>query len=234
MLSDILLESMPRYQTTIPSSKKSVSYRPFLVRDEKTLLTALETSNSEKDMILTLSNLIKNCFEGIEDINELYMSDLEYLLLQLRGKSIGEIVDFSVVGEDGNPIEFSIDLGEDIEIIGEFGDKEIDLNDRLSVTFRHPRVKDFLTDKITSSDSENYIEMISKCLLQIETPEEKLNAEIYSDREKQDFVESMNKKQFQKVLDYFDKMPKLITKKQYIEGDQEKTIQFEGIKDFFV
>jgi len=125
-------------------------------------------------------------------------------------------------------------LGEDIEIIGEFGDKEIDLNDRLSVTFRHPRVKDFLTDKITSSDSENYIEMISKCLLQIETPEEKLNAEIYSDREKQDFVESMNKKQFQKVLDYFDKMPKLITKKQYIEGDQEKTIQFEGIKDFFV
>ena len=64
MLSDILLNSMPRYEAIIPSTKKSVSYRPFLVRDEKTLLTALETSESEKDMILTLSNLIVNCFTG--------------------------------------------------------------------------------------------------------------------------------------------------------------------------
>jgi len=234
MLSDILLDSMPRYQTTIPSSKKSVSYRPFLVRDEKTLLTTLETSNSEKDMIITLSNLINNCFEGIDNINELYMSDLEYLLLQLRSKSIGEIVDFSVVGENGEQIDFSIDLNADVEIVGEFGNEDIKLNDNLSVKFRHPRVKDFLIEKTTSSDSENYIEMISKCLLEIETPEEKINTDLYSEKDKKDFVESMNKKQFQMVLDYFDKMPKLVSKKQYIEGDQEKTIQFEGIKDFFV
>jgi len=234
MLSDILLNSMPRYEAIIPSTKKSVSYRPFLVRDEKSLLTALETSESEKDMILTLSNLIVNCFTGIDNVSELHMSDLEYLLLQLRSKSIGEVVEFSIVGDNEETIEFSIDIGSDIEIVGEFGDKQIDLKENLSVTFRYPRVKDLLEEKKSTNETDNYIELISKCLLEIETPEEKINASLYSNQEKKDFIESMNKSQFQKVLDYFDKMPKMISRKKYIEGGKEKVIQFEGIKDFFV
>ena len=233
MLSDMLIGSLPRYETKIPSSKKSLTFRPFLVRDEKTLLITLETSD-KKETILTLINLIKNCYENIEDINELYMSDLEHLLLELRSKSIGDVVDFGVISNDGSEIDVSINLSEDIQVVGEYGDKEIDLGNNISCKFRHPKVKDFITENFDENNPDDFLKIMGKCLIEITNKEETINTENYSVQERIDFIESMNKKQFESVLDHFSNTPKLVTVKTYIEDGEEKQIRFEGLKDFFV
>ena len=233
MLSDILIDSLPRYETKIPSSNKSVTFRPFLVRDEKTLLISSETSE-KKDLIVTLSNLVENCFDGIEDINDLYMSDLEYLLIELRSKSIGDIIDFAVVTENSNEVDITLNLSSDIQIQGDYKDTTIDLGKNVACKFRHPRVKDFISDDLNESNPDDFMKIMAKCLVEITNKDETINTELFSQQEKIEFLESMNKKQFESVIEHFANTPKLTATKVYEEDGKERQIRFEGVKDFFV
>jgi hypothetical protein len=233
MLSELLTKSAPKYPVTIHSTGKTVYFRPFLVREEKALLLALEENNPQ-GIMKAISDIIFSCCEEIKNPLELPIYDIENLFLQIRAKSVGEVIDLTFKDDDtGELISEKINIA-DIKLNGEPSKETLDLNDSLKVTFRYPVLSDFMEETIDLSETEGYYNLIANCLTKIETPEESIDAKTYDTKEVKDFLESMNKTQFTKVLNYFAKMPKLTYTLKYNNANgQEKTIKLEGIQDFF-
>lgn len=233
MLSDLLTKTAPKYSMKLNSNGKTIHFRPFLVREEKSLLLALE-ENDPKLIMKAVADIIMSCCESIDDPLQLPIFDVENIFLNLRARSVSEIIHLSFEDNDtGEVISTKINI-DDIKISNEPHNGEIKISDDIIVNLRYPILKDFVDSSLNMETSEGYYDLISKCLVKIQTPAETIDTTSYEVEEIKDFLESMNKTQFNKILNYFKNIPKFTYDLKFTNANgKDKTITLEGMQDFF-
>ena len=241
--------AVPEYTLTIPSSGKEVKYRPFLVKEEKILLLAMESEKTE-EIIDATKTIINNCVYGDIDVDEMPTFDVEYIFLQLRGKAKGEIIElqYKCPKCDGEiPIAINID---DIVIQqNKEHTKDIKLNEELSVMMKYPNMAMQMevaqqTDK--KPDVEKLFDTIISCIDYIYDKETTYPSKDHTEKEMVDFLESLTDTQFQKMSKFFETSPALkhnvelhCTNKVKSKGKEKKEcgykekITLEGLNSFF-
>ena len=232
--------STPTYELVLPSSGKKVKYRPFLVKEEKILIMALESEDT-KQITSAIKSVLSDCIlsRGIK-IDKLATCDIEYLFLNDRGKSVGETVEVNVTcPDDGQTkVEMVIDI-DSIKIQKDSNHSNIiKLDDSLSVQMNYPSLDQFIeTNFDTSSNSQvdESLNVIMSCINQVYNEEEACEASNCTKKELREFVESMNSKQFKQVENFFETMPKLSHKVKVMNPNTkvESEVVIEGLASFF-
>jgi|TARA_R110000823_G_scaffold165506_1_gene297687 hypothetical protein len=221
--------NVPVYETILPSTEKVIKFRPFLVKEEKILLTAME-NGTESSMMIAIKNIIQNCVQGNIDVDKLPLFDIEYIFLQLRSKSVGEKskIGLKCVGcEDMTEIELDM---ESIKVNKPEGHiKKIMIDDNVGVMMSYPVIK---TGGIIE---KNGMEITKNCIDMIFTGEETHERDSFTDKELDDFLDSMEAKQFAKIGQFFETMPKLQHKINFtcVSCSKENSTVLEGIESFF-
>ncbi len=230
----------PTYQMVLPSTKKTVNYRPFLVKEEKLLVLALE-SEDQKQITTAIKSVIKNCIgtRGIK-VENLPTFDIEYLFLNIRGKSVGEEVEVLITapddGETQVPVKITLD---DINVIESEGhDKTIQLDDNLRMDMKYPSLDQFISNNFGIGDDmtlDKSFEVIASCIDKIYNEEEVWDSSDVSKKELLEFLEGMNSSQFKEIEKFFETMPKL---SHTVEVTNPKTgeksdVTLEGLSSFF-
>ena len=233
--------SAPTYELVLPSSGKKVKYRPFLVREEKILIMALESEDT-KQITTAIKDVLSTCIlsRGIK-IDKLATFDIEYLFLNVRAKSVGETVEVNVTCPDDGKTQVQMEI--DIDSIKIQRDPEhtniIKLDDILSIQMNYPSLNQFIeTNFDTNTDQsqvDQSLEVIMTCIGQVYNQDEAWEASECTKKELKDFVESMNSKQFKEVENFFSTMPKLThnIKVTNPETKVESTVVLEGLASFF-
>jgi len=229
----------PTYELVLPSSGKKIKYRPFLVREEKILIMALETEDV-KQITDAVIEILNSCIisKGI-DFKKLATFDIEYLFLNVRSKSVGETVEINVTCPDDNKTSVAMTI--DIDSIKIKKDKKhkdtIKLDDSLSLKLKYPSMDQFIENNFEASGNEvkNTIDMITSCIDTIYNEEESWNASEQTKKELEDFVDQLNTKQFKNIEEFFATMPKLThsIKVKNPNTGVESTVILEGLASFF-
>ena len=184
--------NVPTYELEVPSTKEKITYRPFLVKEEKLLLAAMETGEGEGDMIRALKQIITNCLVTEISLDSLATFDLEYIFLNLRAKSVGEIAKVNVICPDDEKTEVPIEIPiDEIKVTFPKGHtNKVQITDTIGMTMRYP---DFSLASLHREDGSGYLfEMIKGCIAQItegETIHERID---FNDKELDDFIDSLN------------------------------------------
>ena len=228
----------PTYELEVPSTDEKLKYRPFLVKEEKILLMAIE-SGDNKDIIQAVKDIVSTCtFEKL-DISKIPMFDIEYIFLNIRAKSIGEVSKLSLLCPDDKttyaPIE--VDLTKVQVQVGDDHTNKIELTDDMGMIMTYPTIESFRESGLQVINADNMIDMIGQCILQIyENKGEKVyEAKDQTKKELSEFIESMNTEQFKKVQKFFDTMPKLkhIVKIKNPKTKKTSEVTLTGLNDFF-
>ena len=232
--------STAEYDLKLPSNGKTVKYRPFLVREEKILILALE-SEDQKQITNAVKQVLKECVitKGIK-IDQLPSFDIEYLFLNIRGKSVGESIELLVTcGDDGKtevPVTVLID---DIEVSSSDDHiSDIELADGYSVKMKYPSLSQFIETNFNQGDDdavEKSFEMIATSIDMVYNDKDMFSASECTKKELKDWVESLTSSQFQKIEKFFETMPKLTHTLEVVNPSTKKknTIVLEGLTDFF-
>ena len=230
----------PEYTLTVPSSDEEIVYRPFLVKEEKVLLIAQETG-TEKSIYQAIKNLIKNCCFGKVDVDKLPMFDIEYIFLQIRAKSVGEVTTLEVTcpDDDKTKVKIEVDLTTLKVEMDEKHSPRIQLTDDIGLLMQYPNLASILAMGVEEESSKSTIDkmfnMMQDCMYQIWQGEETFDAMDYSNKEKKDFLESLNHQQFEKIQEFFDTMPsvKYVTEVTNPKTKVKSTVTLEGMNSFF-
>jgi hypothetical protein len=229
---------VPEYELELPSSKETVKYRPFLVKEEKLLLTAMQLG-TEKDMMNAVKTIIKNCTNLKSRVDDLATFDIEYLFLKIRSKSVGEVSKIMVTcpDDDETQVEVEIDL-ESIQVTWpEKHTTKIELTDSIGIIMKYPSLDTFVKLNFTGEDItvDNIFDLSITCIDQIYDGEEIYDVKTYTKKELLEFLESMKSDQFMRLQDFFSDMPRL---EHDIEVENPNTgiksiIKLEGLGSFF-
>lgn len=230
----------PTYTLEIPSLKKEIKYRPFLVKEEKILIIAME-SEDPKQIAEAVKTVISNCIQtkGIK-VDQLATFDIEYLFLNIRGKSVGENVDVLITcPDDGKTqVPISINLDEIDILVTDDHSRDIKLDDNLTLRMRYPSLKEFIKNNFINElnvSVDDTFEMITSCIEQVYTEEESWAASDCTKKELGEFVEQLSPKQFKQVEKFFETMPKLSHKLKIKNPNTgvESEVIMEGLSSFF-
>jgi hypothetical protein len=229
----------PTYELEIPSLKKTVKYRPFLVKEEKILIIAME-SEDPKQITEAVKNVIGNCIvsRGIK-VDQLATFDIEYLFLNVRGKSVGENVDVLITCPDDGRTQVPISINlDDIQV--EFREdhiRDIKLDDNLTLRMKYPSMNEFVKNNFTDGNIsvDDTFDMICSCIEQVYSEDESWTASDVSKKELKDFLEQLTSKQFKQVEKFFETMPKLshTIKIKNPNTGVESEVVLEGLTSFF-
>ena len=228
----------PTYELEVPSTDEKIKYRPFLVREEKILLIALESGES-KDIITAIKDIVTECTYGKIDLGKMPMFDVEYIFLNIRAKSVGEVSTLKLLCPDDKEtyVNVDIDLSEIMVQVDEGHNPKIELTDEMGMIMTYPTIDSLNATGVTDITADNMLDVISVCILQIydKKGEEVFETKDQTKKEVSEFVESLNTKQFADVQKFFDTMPKL---KHTVELENPKTgvkseIVLQGLNDFF-
>ena len=232
--------STPTYELALPSSGKKIKYRPFLVREEKILIMALESEDS-KQITNSVIDILNACIltKGI-DITKLATFDIEYLFLNVRSKSVGETIDVLITCPDDNTtkVETKIDI-DTIKIKKDRKHKDIiKIDANISIKFKYPSMDSFIENNFESnekSEVRNTLDMITSCMDVIFNEAESWNASESTKKELEDFIDQLNTKQFKQIEDFFSTMPKLThsIKVKNPNTGVESSVILEGLAAFF-
>ena len=229
----------PTYELELPSTGKTIKYRPFLVKEEKLLVLALE-SDSTKDITNAIKAVLKDCIQtrGVK-VEQLPTFDIEYLFLNIRGKSVGEEVEVLVTcpddGETKVPTVITLD---EIEVqFDEDHSRDIKLDDELSMRLKYPSMDEFVKSNFTLNDIDvdDTFEIVMSCVEQIYNEEESWSTKDCTKKEMKEFIEQLSSKQFKEVEKFFATMPKLshtINIKNPNTGVENEVV-LEGLASFF-
>lgn len=222
-----------KYETVIPSTGKKIEYRPFLVKEEKILLLAQESGDSDQ-IIRALKDIINSCtFEKV-NVDNLAVYDLEYLFLQLRAKSVGEIIDLQVKCKECERVnQLQVNLSSvQVEHSSKKMSNKIELTETVGIIARPIPVKDI--GKV-SDKTEDFVKMIALCIESIYDDSNVYNSSDVSEKELLTFVESLSRSQVEKIEKFISNQPKLLHKESYTchSCNAINTIQMEGLQDFF-
>ena len=230
----------PTYELILPSSNRKVKYRPFLVKEEKILLIAME-SEDEKQMQSAVKQILKNCIltRGIS-VDKLSVFDIEYLFINIRGKSVGEEITLNVVCPDDDTTEVEVSVNvEDIKIQkSDNHNPVIQLNDQVGIVMKYPSMEMFVKNNITGEDQrkvDTIFEMTIDCIDQVVEGEDVLEANSFSKKEMLEFLDSFDTQQFQKIQDFFETMPKLSHTVDVTNPNTgvKSQVVIEGLASFF-
>lgn len=231
-LIDNMIKSLPKYKLKQPSNKKTIMFRPFVVKEEKTLYISNETGTHE-DFLATLGNIIDSCFELKTEAKNLPIFDIEYFFLKLRCKSLGEIANPTIICPyTGEKIKVEINLDEIEPVYSKDHTTEIVLDSSIKIKMKYPTLDYFIEAERNFKD---YYELIIDCIESIETKEEIIESKNTSREQIQEFVDVMRKEQFEKLISFIKTMPRIEKKLQYKTSDGEtREIILKGLKDFFL
>lgn len=227
------LNAEPKFRITIPSTGKNTRFRPFLVKEEKVLMLAME-SKDERLMLDAVADTIVACIEDEIDKRKLTTFDIEYLFTKIRAKSVGEVSRVSIKCskcEHENEIGINID---EVKMQVKQTDSMIKLEDNLSLEMKWPTLEDLmqLPKEISAA---NILTMLRIAMVAIHTDEERIDLNESSDQEVEEFIESMNTQQFAKVRDYMDSLPALRHKVEFdcTNCSEHNELTLEGMQSFF-
>ena len=232
----------PTYELKLPSSNKKVKYRPFLVREEKILILALE-SKDQNEITNCVTDVLKKCIltRGI-DVDSLPTFDIEYLFLNIRAKSIGEDIKMTVTCPDDKKTQVPVTVYVDeIKVIKPKDHKtDIVLDDKMTLRMKYPSLNQFVESNFDVEDESETIvdktfKVVADCMDTVYTEEDAWEAKDYSPDERIKFIEQLNSKQYKKVEKFFASMPKLSHTIEVINPNTKKknSIVLEGLADFF-
>ena len=231
---------VPTYELVIPSTDEKIKFRPFLVKEEKVLLIAMESGKSE-DMLQSVKDIVNECTFQKLKLGEMPMFDVEYLFLNIRAKSVGEVSKLKVLCQDDMETYATVEINlneVNVQVDGELHSNKIELTDEMGVIMKYPTIDSFTTNGIKSITAANMINVIASCVEQIY---DKKGEEVYDSKDSTqaeiiDFVEQLNTTQFQEVQAFFDTMPRLqhtmTVKNPKTKVESEVTLT--GLNDFFV
>ena len=235
--------NVPVYDTVLPSTEKVIKYRPFLVKEEKILLTALEAGETEA-LSVAVKQIVNNCVQGELDVDNLPTFDIEYLFLRLRAKSVGEKVTVGLKPwgcpkNEGKLCENSTSVEINLEEVKVDKDKasspKIMLDDKIGIKMKYPDINAINIIGTGISSETAGMDIIKDCVEMIYTKEDMWERNTITDEELDEFIDSLNSQQFKLIKDFFDNMPVLKhTVKYKCEtcGEKKETI-LQGLNSFF-
>ena len=229
---------LPTYELVIPSNGKKLKYRPFVVKEEKILLLALETQD-EKEIEKAVKSLLKNCIQSRVKLEDLAMFDLEYIFLQIRAVSIGEIVDMKVTCKDDEEtqVNYQMDLTQVGVIKPEGSNPKIMLSDELGVIMKYPAWNEFISGSIMGKDpsADGVLDIIAGCIDQIFDKEDVYDNSTTTKKEFIEFVGGLTNTQFEKIQKFFENIPKLEHKFTVVNPNTgvESEFVINGLTNFF-
>jgi hypothetical protein len=234
----------PSYELILPSNKKQIKYRPFLVKEEKILIIAMESENPS-EIRDAIKNVLKECIltRGIK-VETLPSFDIEYLFLNIRAKSVGALVDLIVTCPDDNETQVEVSISVDeIEVnVPKEHSQELKVNDDITVKMKYPSLQEFIDNNFNFSSINNSEETIQKsfeivasCIDQVYTKEEAWSASDLTKKEIVEWLQTFDSSQFKNIEKFFDTMPKLshTLKVTNPKTKVESEIVLEGLSSFF-
>ena len=228
----------PTYELEVPSTDEKIKYRPFLVREEKILLIAMESGKTE-DVVEAVKSIVEECTFNKLNLGDMPMFDIEYIFLNIRAKSVGEISNLRILCPDDNKTytEVEVNLSEVLVQVEKDHTNKIELTDEMGIYMKYPTIDSFAQTGITEVTATNMLDVISTCVAQIydKKGEEIFDAKDQTKEELIEFIEQLNTKQFAELQKFFDTMPKL---KHVVKIENPKTkvksdILLQGLSDFF-
>jgi len=233
----------PTHELVLPSNGKKIKYRPFLVREEKILVMAME-SEDMKQVTTAIVDILNNCIltRGVK-VEKLSTFDIEYLFLNVRSKSVGETVEVNVTCPDDGETQVQMEI--DIDSIKVKKDKNhtniIKLDDHLSMKLKYPSLNEFIENNFDASSNSGKsevaqsLDMITSCIDIIYNEEESWSSSDSTKKEMSEFIEQLNTKQFKEVEKFFTTMPKLSHKFKVKnpKTEVESEVVLEGLASFF-
>ena len=228
----------PTYELEIPSTDEKIKYRPFLVREEKILMMAME-SKKNADIVQAVKDIVSECTFNKVNMSDLPMFDVEYIFLQIRSKSVDEVSKLKLLcPDDGKTYaEIELNLNEVKVQVGDDHTNKIELNDGMGIIMKYPTIDSFRESGIQDINASNMLEVIGSCILQIyeKKGEKTYDPKDQTKKELTEFIEQLTTTQFKQVQKFFDTMPKL--KHEIMiknpKTKKESKITLTGLNDFF-
>jgi hypothetical protein len=227
--------NQPLFDLTIPSSGKKITFRPFLVKEEKILLIAQQSGN-DTEIIRAIKQILNNCVQEELDIDSLAIFDLEYAFLKLRAKSVNNVVKLAYRDtEDDEVYNFELDLDTiEIEIPQNINSK-IEITDLVGMTMRYPSAS--ITDSM--GDFDNEVDLMTffivNCIDTIYDEDNVYIANEFSEEEISEFLDGLDVKSFEKIREFFENVPRLYHKIEYTnKAENLRSIELTSLKDFFM
>tara|TARA_B100000767_G_C19581689_1_gene457564 strand:+ start:33 stop:746 length:714 start_codon:yes stop_codon:yes gene_type:complete len=228
----------PTYELEIPSTDTKISYRPFLVKEEKILMIAMESKDNAQ-IINAVQEIVSACTFDKLDVGTMPMFDVEYIFLNIRAKSVGEVSKLKVLCPDDKKTYANIEVDlTKVEVqVDEEHTNKIELTDDMGIIMTYPSMKSFQDLGIQNIDSKNMLDVVGACILQIyeEKGEKIYEGKDQTKKELTEFVENLNSKQFKNIQDFFSTMPKLkhdvMVKNPKTKKESKLTLT--GLNDFF-
>jgi hypothetical protein len=234
----------PTYELILPSNKKAIKYRPFLVREEKILILAMEGGDS-KEITEAVKNTLKDCIltRGIK-IETLPSFDIEYLFLNIRAKSVGETVDLIVIcpDDDETKVEVKVNIDEIQVVIPEGHTSEIKVDDNITIKMKYPSLQEFIDNNFNISNQNTSKEVINKsfevvasCVDMVYTKDESWSSSDVTKGELVTWLQTFDSNQFKSIENFFDTMPKISHEIKILNPKTkvESKIVLEGLSSFF-
>ena len=224
----------PTYQLTLPSTQEKIDFRPFLVKEQKIIMMAQESSD-EKQMVSAMAKLVSSCTFDKINIYDLPVYDVEYMFLKIRGKSVGESVEINLICPDDNKTQVATKINlEDIQVQMTVGHTNvINITDTIKLYLRHPVFSD-ATSIGTIDGSEGIFKLLNKCIVKITYDDTEYQRIDISDKDIEEFIDQLNTEQFESIIEFFNSMPKLrhvvdvINPKTNIKSE----VVLEGLQSF--
>lgn len=230
--------STPTYRLIVPSTQEEIKYRPFLVQEEKTLLMAMESSETS-DMIDALKQILTNCIISDIDVNKLATFDIEYIFSQLRSKSIGNTIDLKAkmsCETEGCPkvIPFSVNLDELEFIQDENHTKKLELTEKDGIVMKYPSFE-MVNRDTKKKNTEAFYDLIIDCIDYIYDADKVYNAKDHTREELKDYLNVLTHPQFEKISNFFETMPKIQKTSKIVCPKCGKTedLVVAGLENFF-
>ena len=230
---------VPIYELVVPSTDEKIKYRPFLVKEEKLLLIAMESGKNE-DILRGVQDIVDSCTFNKLKLGNMPMFDIEYIFLQIRSKAVGEVSKLSLLCPDDNKtyVEVEVNLADVVVEVHEKHNNKIELTDDMGMIMTYPTIDSFIDGNFADITANNMIDVVASCVLQIyeKKGEVVYDAKDSTKQEMVEFIENMNTNQFKDVQDFFDSMPVL---KHTVKFKNPKTkveceMVLKGLNDFFV
>ena len=228
----------PTYELEIPSTDEKIKYRPFLVKEEKILMMAMESKTSA-DITQAVKDIVSECTFNKVKIDDMPMFDVEYIFLNIRSKSVGEVSNLKLLCPDDKKTyaEVAVNLNEVKVQVGDDHTNKIDLGNGMGIIMKYPTIDSFRESGIQDINASNMLEVISACILQIyeEGGKKTYDPKDQTKKEVTDFIEQLTTGQFKEVQSFFDTMPKLkhTIKVKNPKTKKESEIILTGLNDFF-
>ena len=232
--------STPTYEVELPSTGETIQYRPFLVKEEKVLVIALESEDT-KQITTAIKTVIKNCIltKGVK-VETLPTFDIEFLFLNIRGKSVGEEIEVNVICPDDEQTTTSVTINlDDIKVQkNEEHSNKIKVDKNIMMEMKYPSLEQFIKNNFDFSDTnamDQSFELIASCIDKIYTEDEVWSAADVTKKELNEFLEQMNSSQFKEIEKFFETMPKLSHKVKVTnpKTQVESEVVLEGLASFF-